>query len=649
MSANDTARLRDFPAVFLSYDEPWADRNWLDLKAILPRAVRVHGVKGLDACHKAAAAAVPGDWVVTVDADTRISPALADAPVDASLLTGNFRLDWLARNVVNGLWSGNGCVKLWPKALIAEMRTHEAAPDGTLSLDHDVAAIRHGKSAQVTMPERAVRTDPAATAFHAFRAGLRETAFLRSLAEQSAQRQGKAGWQSESDLLRLIMIWCMVGRQALNGRWMLYGARLGMALADLWPDWDLRQINDHDAISQLWTQRIQPRFQRGRPRSNEGVAWNWAALEADLAELARRISDLGGPELPELDAAKSGALARTDLLASPVRPARLDALGVRLLAAARTPEAKAVARAVLEQAAIQGHPAAHFNLGRLLERPSSPDPARAAWHLAVAARLGNAAAQTRLQALRTEGADLPTARLAAELPLVRPGAKGATRPTGATLCLALDKGVTLLPQAALHVPDPALVSAGTVLGYLSICPVTGLPRPRGIRLTRADRLAEPAAAVLPLVLGSLPPPQDAATALQGGLADPLADLPPVLATLGRDAPFGDHWVLGSLLARLGHVPRGPELQQLATRSPQALDTQIVSLARQLELQADAEVPVWSAAESRAVKRKLPLVASRAAWVATANALSGLGPTRQRQAALFHAAARSIWGDDPVGR
>lgn len=646
MSASDTRRLRDFPAVFLSYDEPWADRNWLDLKAILPRAVRVHGVKGLDACHKAAAAAVPGDWVVTVDADTRISPILADAPVAASLLTGNFRLDWLARNVVNGLWSGNGCVKLWPKPLIAEMRTHEVAPDGTLSLDHDVAAIRNGKSAQVTMPERAVRTDPAETAFHAFRAGLRETAFLRSLAEQSAQRHGKAGWPSDPDLLRLIAIWCTVGRQALNGRWMLYGARLGLALADLWPGWDLRQINDHDAIRRLWAERVQPRFQRGISRSTEGVSWNWTALEDDLAELAGGIRDRGGPKLRELDAARSGALARTDLLGSPVRPARLDALGHRLLAAARTPKAEATARAVLEQAAIQGHPAAHFNLSRLLERPSSPDPSRAAWHLAAAARLGNAAAQTRVEALRSQGTVLPAVRLAAELPLVQLGT--AARPTGDTLCLVLDAGVALLPQAALHVPDPGLVSDGTVLGYLSLCPITGLARPRGIRLTRADRLADPVAAVLPWVLGSLPPPEDAAAALRGGLADPVLDQPPILATLGRDGSFGDHWVLGSLLARLRQVPSGAAMMRLAALSCDALDTQITGLARELERQADTVVPVWSAAESRALKGLLPQVPSRSVWAATTRALARLGPNQQRQAALFQAAARSIWGDAPVG-
>ena len=43
--------------VFLSYDEPNAEKNYADLLAKVPWAKRVHGVKGSDAAHKAAAAA----------------------------------------------------------------------------------------------------------------------------------------------------------------------------------------------------------------------------------------------------------------------------------------------------------------------------------------------------------------------------------------------------------------------------------------------------------------------------------------------------------------------------------------------------------------------------------------------------------------
>lgn len=642
-------RLDDFPVVFLSYDEPWADRNWLDLRSKFPRVVRVHGVKGLDACHKAAAAAVPGDWVVTVDADTRVGASLPHAHVPDRLLTGNFRLDWLSRNVVNGLWTGNGCVKLWPKALIAEMRTHEAAPAGTLSLDHDVASIRSGRSAQVAMPERDAFTDPAATPFHAFRAGLRETAFLRSLAERAARRRGDEAWRTETELVRLIEIWCSVGRQAIYGRWMLYGARMGLVLPDLWADWDLREVNDHDAIRRLWAGRIAPRLQLGNARRADQRAWNWPALEADLARLAQEIAARGGPDLAELDASASGALARTPILATPVSPAHLDALGYRLMLAAHTAEDRAEARTVLEGAAIQGHPAAHFNLATLLDRDERPDPRRVAWHLATAAHLGNEHARNRLGKQAETGRELPEVGSAADLPLVpAPGSRTGPDPDlpPGQVCLVADAGVTLLPHAARHVPDLDLVTEGVVLGYLSLCPMTGLPRPRGVRLARFDRRAAPTAAILPIVLGQLPAPPDAEAALRGGLADPCTDLPPLLATLGRDAVFGSHWVLGSLMARLGRKPTVPVLRRLAKSRPDALDAEIASLARDLAKATGSEVPVWTAAESRALKRMLPAVPGKTAWLEGAAALSTLGPHGNAQGNVLRATARLIWGDGP---
>ncbi|HLQ18766.1 MAG TPA: hypothetical protein VK146_07265, partial [Tabrizicola sp.] len=506
MSANDLApkrRLRDFPVVFLSYDEPWADRNWLDLRSSFPHVVRVHGVKGLDACHKAAADAVPGDWVVTVDADTRVASELAEAPVPNHLLTGDFRLDWRARNVVNGLWSGNGSVKLWPKALIREMRTHEAAPEGTVSLDHDINAIRRGKSVQVTMPERAASTDPAQTAFHAFRSGLRETAFFRSLATQATERRGSGHWRDETELLRLIEIWCSIGRHAFNGRWMLYGARLGLLLPDLWPDWDPREVNDHDAIHSLWQGRVAPLFQRGPGRGLSETAWNWQALESGLRSLSSEISARGGPEIVELDAARSGQMARTPDFASPVRAARLDALGYRLMVGASTPTALEKARVVLEQAAVLDHASAHVNMATLLGKLPQPQTDRADWHLSAAAALGNETAIERR-------AGRPAAATAAELPVVAHGADTTRKRQSATAAqpfLVLDPDVTLLPIAERHVPDPALVADGTVLGYLALCPITGLPRPRGVRLARRDRTGFPPDAFFPLVLARLPAPR----------------------------------------------------------------------------------------------------------------------------------------------
>ena len=41
-----TYPISDFDVVYISYDEPNAERNWADLLSKCPWAKRVHGVKG---------------------------------------------------------------------------------------------------------------------------------------------------------------------------------------------------------------------------------------------------------------------------------------------------------------------------------------------------------------------------------------------------------------------------------------------------------------------------------------------------------------------------------------------------------------------------------------------------------------------------
>jgi hypothetical protein len=661
--ANDSAaaplRLCDFPAVFLSYDEPWADRNWQDLKECLPGAVRVHGVKGLDACHKAAAEAVAGDWVVTVDADTRVLPGLAEAGVPRSLLTGNFRLDWLALNPVTGLWSGNGSVKLWPKALIREMRTHEVAPEHEVSLDHEIEAIRPGKSGQVTMPDRAAVSDPAETAFHAFRAGLREAVFLQVVAEETERRRRLAHKAGEADAERVLRVWCSIGRHALYGRWQIYGARLGRSLKELWPNWNPQLANDHDALREFWAGRVLPRFRRGRAQHEGEESWDWVLLEADLRTLAARIEAHGVPEFAEFDADASQLLAAENLMSAPVSSARVDSLGYKLMQAAKTADADRIAREVLELAAELDHPAAHDNLGRLHQRQPNDESglARAAWHFRAAEKLGSPVAASHLAALEA-GAEPPVpgllVRLARDLPVVVAAQGGkayltrALRRVDGPVCLLLDKGVTVDPRAAAQlVPDERIVVAGLVVGYLGLCPVTGLLRPRGIRLGDPARLARaPDAApdvFLPVMLGLLPEPMSAMEALRGGLADAGREIPPVLATLGCDAPFGGHWVLGSLLTQTGEEPSTKELKILAGLEEAALQDRIVAAAGRLSFALGTRVPVWSVDESRALKRLRSPAPERQRWLAAAQSLEGHGPIAAAKASVLRRTATAIWG------
>jgi hypothetical protein len=227
--------------------------------------------------------------------------------------------------------------------------------------------------------------------------------------------------------------------------------------------------------------------------------------------------------------------------------------------------------------------------------------------------------------------------------------RAALRKLGTEVCLLLEDGVTLLPLAERHVPDPALVAEGLVLGYLALCPVTGLPRPRGLRIARAEKLAQdpPPDVVLPIILGQLPAMPDAVSALHGGLADAGQGIPPLFATLGQDAAFGSYWVLGSLLARTRNAPSGPVLADLAQRPITALDAEIQGLAQELSRQTGTPVPLWSAEESRAVKRLIPTTAPRPVWLAAADSLQARGPAFLAMADMLRATAASVWGNDPL--
>ena len=47
--------IEDLDCIYLTYDEPQKEEFWVKLRNMIPWAVRVDGVKGSDAAHKAAA------------------------------------------------------------------------------------------------------------------------------------------------------------------------------------------------------------------------------------------------------------------------------------------------------------------------------------------------------------------------------------------------------------------------------------------------------------------------------------------------------------------------------------------------------------------------------------------------------------------
>ena len=283
--------------VFISYDEPEADANFARLQALVPRARRVHGVKGFDAAHRRAGDVTGSDWVATVDGDNWVTDAgffhgkLDHAPRDLGQV-----FSFSARNVLNGLRYGNGGVKLWPRHVLQGLHSHENArrPQGALDfwtvpfylINRDLSEVR------VT-----------ATPAQAFRAGYREGVKLTMIGGRRATDVHPDLAPPEALALHLgpanlerLRVWCSVGGDRPNGDWAIFGARLGCVRTAL-ECHSANEIADYDAFASFWLDPIWPQFQNPSRRAEESEA------------LARRIDSALGLALPRLDA-KASAAAR---------------------------------------------------------------------------------------------------------------------------------------------------------------------------------------------------------------------------------------------------------------------------------------------------------------------------------------------------
>lgn len=109
-------RHRPYDVIFISYNEVNADSNWEKLKTLVPRAKRVHGVKGIHQAHIAAAKLVETPMFFVVDGDS-----IVEDTFNFELLLPDYDEDivhvWSSRNPVNGLSYGYGGIKLLPTEL----------------------------------------------------------------------------------------------------------------------------------------------------------------------------------------------------------------------------------------------------------------------------------------------------------------------------------------------------------------------------------------------------------------------------------------------------------------------------------------------------------------------------------------------------
>ena len=237
--------LADLDCIYLTYDEPTAEETWVKIKNMVPWARRVHGVKGSDAAHKAAAEASDTERFVLIDGDNLPNPEFFNLTLALTEADHDHVFRWRARNHINGLMYGNGGLSSWTRKFVANMQTHEAT-DG--AADTEVEFCFDPK--YTAMHDCYSVTYPNGSAYHAWRAGFREGVKMclnRGAKPTPAEFQQRVHQRN----LDHLTIWHNVGRDVEHGVWAIAGSRMGTYMTML-TQWDYRLVRDFDALKDLW-------------------------------------------------------------------------------------------------------------------------------------------------------------------------------------------------------------------------------------------------------------------------------------------------------------------------------------------------------------------------------------------------------------
>jgi len=243
--------IADMDVVYLSYDEPQKEEFWVKIKNMVPWAVRVDGVKGSDAAHKAAADASQTDRFVLIDGDNMPDLDFFNQSinfVDADYEKAVFR--WRARNEINGLMYGNGGLSCWTKEFIYNMKTHEASEgddetDVEFCFDPNYWAMHDCFST----------TFPNGSQYQAWRAGFREgvkMCLIKGTKPSIIEFKDQVHKRNMDNL----SIWHNIGLDVKNGEWAIAGARQGTYMTMLDDTWDYKDVQDFDKVEEIYNTSV---------------------------------------------------------------------------------------------------------------------------------------------------------------------------------------------------------------------------------------------------------------------------------------------------------------------------------------------------------------------------------------------------------
>lgn len=190
--------------IFLSYDEPNADKNWSKLIEKFPYAKRVNGVEGIRRAHVEASNISSTTFFYVVDGDSEILDNF-DFSFKPKLSQQQYMHVWRSKNPVNGLEYGYGGIKILSKHFFKDDIKNV---DITTSLTEGI--IIHDFVASLTR----FNSDP----FRAWRGAFRECVKLSSKVIQG---------QIDDETANRLNIWCSTDIGADYGDIVLLGANEG--------------------------------------------------------------------------------------------------------------------------------------------------------------------------------------------------------------------------------------------------------------------------------------------------------------------------------------------------------------------------------------------------------------------------------------
>jgi hypothetical protein len=227
------SKLSPYDVVFISYNEPTADKNFKDLLTKCPRANRVHGVKGIHQAHIKAAELCQTDMIWIVDGDAVVVDNFDFEYLVPEAIDKRTVRVWRSKNPINDLEYGYGGVKLLPREMTLNMDV--TSTDMTTSIGEFFKAV--DSVSNLT----SFNTDP----FNTWKSAFRECCKLSSKVIDR---------QDDNETTHRLEVWCTVGEDKPYGKYSIIGARMGkeFGLKNKNNPTELKKINDFDWLKELF-------------------------------------------------------------------------------------------------------------------------------------------------------------------------------------------------------------------------------------------------------------------------------------------------------------------------------------------------------------------------------------------------------------